>query len=95
MDPSDDTGIDEAEEIKDYIKEGNVVAVNLEDIQRETAQRIVDFLSGVVHALDGDIGHVSSKVFVLAPKSVGITGDMIKDEIRAGGILASLRTSFR
>jgi FtsZ-interacting cell division protein YlmF len=86
--------IDESGEISGYVKEGQIVIVNLEDLKFEAAQRIVDFLSGVVRALDGQIEHVSNKIFVVAPEHVDISS-MINDDARTGGILASLRASFR
>ncbi|MDR1704386.1 MAG: cell division protein SepF [Clostridiales bacterium] len=86
--------IDESGEISEYIKEGQIVIVKLEGLKFEAAQRIVDFLSGVVRALDGQIEHVSNKIFVVAPQHVDISS-MINDDSREGGILASLKASFR
>ena len=49
------------------------------------ARRIVDFLSGAVYALDGNIQKVSNGIFLIAPYNVGIMGDF-KDELRNKGI---------
>lgn len=87
-------GIDDSGYICEYIKSNNTVVVNLDNVKHEMAQRIVDFLSGIVHALEGDIQYISNKIFILAPKNVEITGK-IKEELRSGGILATLKTSIR
>ena len=44
-------------------------------MDKTVARRIVDFLSGAVYALDGDIQKVSNGIFVIAPNNVGILGD--------------------
>ena len=59
--------------------------MNLESVDREVARRIVDFLSGSVYALDGNIQKVSNGIFLIAPYNVGIMGDF-KDELRNKGI---------
>jgi cell division inhibitor SepF len=59
--------------------------MNLESVDREVARRIVDFLSGAVYALDGNIQKVSNGIFLIAPYNVGIMGDF-KDELRNKGI---------
>jgi cell division inhibitor SepF len=59
--------------------------MNLESVERDVARRIVDFLSGAVYALDGNIQKVSNGIFLIAPYNVGIMGDF-KDELRNKGI---------
>ena len=43
---------------------------------RNQAQRIVDFLSGSVYALNGNIQRVSHGIFLIAPQNVDILGGM-------------------
>lgn len=71
---------DDAQEICDHLKCKKPIVMNLEDVEREDAQRIVDFLSGSVYALDGSIKKVSHGIFLIAPNNVDIMGD-IKDEM--------------
>ena len=59
--------------------------MNLESVDRDVQRRIVDFLSGAVYALDGNIQKVSNGIFLIAPYNVGIMGDF-KDELRNKGI---------
>lgn len=72
---------DDSQDICDHLKNKKPVVVNLEDVDKELAQRIVDFLSGAVYALDGNIQKVSVGIFVIAPNNVDIMGDF-KDEFK-------------
>jgi cell division inhibitor SepF len=75
---------DDARDVCDHLKNKKPVIVNLESLTKETAQRVVDFLSGSVYALDGDIQKVSTGIFMIAPSNVDITGNF-KDELRGRG----------
>ena len=75
---------DDARDICDHLKNKKPVVVNLEDLGKETAQRVVDFLSGSVYALDGDIQKISAGIFLIAPNNVDIMGEF-KDELKNKG----------
>ncbi|MCX7710147.1 MAG: cell division protein SepF [Clostridia bacterium] len=77
--------IDDAQDICDHLKSKKPVVINLEDVEKEAAQRIVDFLSGSVYALDGNIQKVSAGIFLVAPNNVDIMGDF-KDELKNKGV---------
>ncbi|NTV89712.1 MAG: cell division protein SepF [Clostridiales bacterium] len=76
--------LEDARDICDHLKNKKTVVVNLEDITKEMAQRIVDFLSGSIYALDGDIQKVSAGIFVIAPNNVDLMGEF-KDELKSKG----------
>ncbi len=76
---------DEAKDIADHLKNKKPVVVNLEDVDKEVARRMVDFLSGTVYALDGNIQKVTNGIFLVAPYNVDIMGDF-KDELRNKGV---------
>ena len=76
---------DEAKDIAEHLKSKKPVVINLEGVEREVARRIVDFLSGAVFSLDGNIQKISSGIFLIAPYNVGIMGDF-KDELRNTGV---------
>lgn len=76
---------DEARDIAEHLKSKKPVVINLEGVEREVARRIVDFLSGAVFSLDGNIQKISSGIFLIAPYNVGIMGDF-KDELRSKGV---------
>jgi len=71
---------DDARDVCDHLKNKKPVVVNLESISKETAQRVVDFLSGSVYALDGDIQKVSAGIFLVAPNNVDVMGAAFKDD---------------
>lgn len=76
---------DEAKDIADHLKSKKPVVVNLEDVDKEVARRMVDFLSGTVYALDGNIQKITNGIFLVAPYNVDIMGDF-KDELRNKGV---------
>jgi cell division inhibitor SepF len=55
--------------------------VNLESLNKENAQRVIDFLSGAVYALDGNIQKISSGIFIVVPLNVDIMGDLKTPDI--------------
>ncbi len=72
---------DDTQNIIDNLKNRKPVIVNLECLDVELAQRVLDFMSGAVYALDGTIHKVSRGIFVLAPNNVDISGN-IPDELK-------------
>jgi len=72
----------EAQEIADHLKNRRSVVVNLQRIQHDQAKRIIDFLSGTVYAIGGDIQRVGSNIFLCTPDNVEVSGnisDLIQD----------------
>ena len=65
---------EEAEEIARHLKQRRACVVNLHRLQREYAQRTIDFLTGVVFALDGTIQKIGHNVILCPPKSVSVDG---------------------
>ena len=76
---------EDSREIADRLKSRKAVVVNLEELQKEDAIKVLDFVSGVVYALEGDIQKVSSGIFLIAPYNVSIASD-IRDELKSTGI---------
>ncbi|HOB21134.1 MAG TPA: cell division protein SepF [Candidatus Atribacteria bacterium] len=72
---------DDTQNIIDNLKSRKPVIVNLDSLEQDLAQRVLDFLSGAVYALDGTIQKVSRCIFVLAPSNIGIVGN-IPDELK-------------
>jgi len=76
------TGFEQSEEICNYLKKRKSIIVNLEYVNKDVARRIVDFLSGAVHALDGHIQKVSNSIFLIAPVNYDISSDLAREEIK-------------
>lgn len=69
---------EDAREICNSLVNKQPTIVNLENITRELAQRIIDFVSGAIYSLDGEIQKISSKIFIVTPKGYTVE-DGIKD----------------
>ncbi len=76
---------EDAQNIGDHLKNKKPIVVNLEGLEKESARRVVDFLSGAVYALDGSIQRVSTNIFIIAPNNVDIMADF-KEELRNKGV---------
>ena len=70
---------DESEEIAKRLKENNAAVVNLHKLQRDYAQRTIDFLTGVIFALDGSIQKIGHNVILCTPRSVAVHGEISLD----------------
>ena len=76
------TSFEQAEDICDLLKEKKSIIVNLEYVNKDIARRIVDVVSGAVHALDGNLQKVSNSIFLVAPYNYDITNEMAREEIK-------------
>ncbi len=76
------TSFDQSEEICNYLKEKKSIIVNLEYVNKDVARRIIDFLSGAVHALNGHIQKVSNSIFLIAPVNYDIESDLAREELK-------------
>ena len=61
--------------IAQHLLNGRTVVLNLESTDRETARRMLDFLSGVAFSIDGDLKRVANNTYVITPRSVDISAD--------------------
>lgn len=69
----------ESQQIADYLKARNTVVVNLKRVTSDGAKRIVDFLSGTIYAIGGDIQKIGGGIFLCTPNNVNVQGK-ITDE---------------
>ena len=69
----------ETQQIADQLKNRNTVVVNLKRVTSEQAKRIVDFLSGTIYAIGGDLQKVGGGIFLCTPNNVKVNGK-ITDE---------------
>lgn len=70
----------ETQDIADELKNERATLVNLSKVDAGPKKRIVDFLSGTVYALDGDIQKVGNDIFLCTPKSVLVEGEISSDK---------------
>ena len=57
---------------------GRAAVVNLEGFDTEVAQRIMDFISGCIFAIDGKLHRISKYIFIFSPNNVDISGDYLE-----------------
>ncbi len=76
------TSFDQAETICNLLKEKQSVIVSFEYVNKDVARRVVDFISGAAHALDGHIQKVSNAIFILAPYNYEIANELAREEIK-------------
>ena len=69
----------ESQQIADYLKHRNAVVVNLKRVTPDQAKRIVDFLSGTLYAIGGDLQKLGGGIFLCTPKNV-VVDSKITDE---------------
>jgi cell division inhibitor SepF len=72
----------ESTDIADHLKNRRAVVVNLQRIDSEQGRQIVDFLSGAVYAIGGDIQKIGLSIFLCTPDNVEVSGnisDLIPD----------------
>ncbi|WZY01099.1 cell division protein SepF [Bacillus sp. FSL W7-1360] len=67
---------DEVQQVADHLKRRKAVVLNVGQIEEDEARRMVDFLSGTVYAIDGDIQKIGPGVFVCTPDNVEVTGSI-------------------
>jgi FtsZ-interacting cell division protein YlmF len=70
----------ESQQIADHLKKRNAVVVNLKRVTPEQAKRIVDFLSGTLYAIGGDLQKLGSGIFLCTPKNINVQGKMTDEE---------------
>ena len=73
----------ESQQIADHLKQRNTVVVNMKRVTPDQAKRIVDFLSGTVYALGGDLQKIGGGIFLCTPKDVDVEGAITDDDDKA------------
>ena len=64
----------EATKIADKLKEGCIVLLDISNLTKDQARRLVDFLAGVAYVLGGEMVKTNRNTIVVAPAGVDITG---------------------
>ena len=60
----------------DDLRSHKAVIVNMENVDKAMARRVVDFLSGCVYALDGDVKKIAQSAYLFCPHNMEIQGDL-------------------
>ena len=80
---SQPTTFEQAANICELLKQKKSVIVNLEYVNKDVARRIIDVVSGAVHALDGHMQKISNSIVLIAPFNYDIENEIARDEIKS------------
>lgn len=72
---------DDASSIADSLNAKKTVVLNLEATSKEVSRRLVDFLSGVAYANNGQLKKIANSTFIITPYNVDVSGIGILEEI--------------
>lgn len=76
---------DDARSIADHLNTKRTVVLNLEQTSKDVSRRLIDFLSGVAYANNGQIQRVANSTYIITPYNVDIMGDLL-DELENSGV---------
>ncbi|MDG5788272.1 cell division protein SepF [Evansella sp. AB-P1] len=67
---------DEVQDIADQLKNRKCVVINLQRLPHDQAKRIVDFISGTVYAIGGNIQKLGANIFLCTPDNIDVSGSI-------------------
>lgn len=70
---------EELRDVADHLLAKRIVFLNLERTEKDISQRLLDFLNGVVYALDGDIKKAAAASYIIVPNGVNIVDSFMDD----------------
>ncbi len=70
----------ESQQIADHLKSRNGVVVNLKRVTSEQAKRIIDFLSGCIYAIGGEMQKIGVGIYLCTPKNFNVQGTISEDK---------------
>jgi len=73
----------ESQAIADHLKSRNSVVVNLKRVTSAQAKRIIDFLSGCIYAIGGNMQKIGVGIYLCTPKNVNIQGKITDETDKA------------
>ena len=86
---------DEVRAIGEHLLARRTVVLNLEETNKETTKRIIDFLCGVVFAIDGQVKKVANATYVVTPKNVDVSGEQAEQPAEEEAANKQPRELFR
>ena len=70
----------DSKDIIDDIKRNKVVIINLSKLDLETADRLLDFISGGIYALGARLKTIGEDISLCVPNGVEVSGDFYEGE---------------
>ena len=70
----------ESQTIADHLKARNSVVVNFKRVTSDQAKRIIDFLSGTLYAIGGDLQKIGDGIYLCTPKNIDVQGQITEED---------------
>ena len=67
-------------QIADHLLSQRTVVLNLEATNKETARRLIDFLSGVAYSIDGQLKRIANNAYVITPSNGDVSGEQLREQ---------------
>lgn len=74
---------DSVTQIADHLLEHRTVVLNLENTNKETARRLIDFLSGVAYSINGSLKKIATNAYIITPDNVDVGDASLKNAQKA------------
>ncbi len=71
---------DNVPQIANHLLNRRTVVLNLEDTNKETARRLLDFLSGVAYSINGNLKRVANNTYVITPCNVDVSDGPLREK---------------
>lgn len=71
------TEFGDAPKVADCLKSGQAVVLNLENMDDDDARRMIDYMAGVLYAVEGKIERPAQRTFLLMPSGVSIASEEV------------------
>ena len=67
---------DDAAKAANELRNKRAVILNMENVDKALTRRVVDFLSGCVFALDGQVKKIAQSTYLFCPHNMAVVGDL-------------------
>jgi cell division inhibitor SepF len=68
--------------IADHLLNKRTVFINFENTNKETARRLIDFLSGVAYSIKGEVRNIANNVYIITPNNVDVSNEALRERRR-------------
>ena len=80
LDPDEKLSLEKLRQGVKHLKEKKTIILNLHLLDKEQSIRIVDFLCGATHALNGNQQKIGDTVFIFTPSNVSLSAESQKSK---------------
>lgn len=70
------TSFNDTSKAADDLRAKKAVIVNMENVDKAMARRVIDFLSGCAYALDGKVKKIAQATYLFCPFNMDVVGDL-------------------